>query len=86
MEELMTALKGQLIEQLNLEDFTVEDIGDDQPLFGGELDLDSIDALEIIVLLEREHGVKIENPKEGRKVFESVRTLAAFITEQQKAK
>lgn len=85
MEELMTALKGQLIEQLNLEDVTVEEIGNDDPLFGGELELDSIDALEIIVLLEREYGVKIENPKEGRKVFESIRTLATFVTEQQNA-
>ncbi len=80
----MTALKGQLIEQLNLEDVTVEEIGNDDPLFGGELELDSIDALEIIVLLEREHGVKIENPKEGKKVFESIRTLATFITEHNK--
>lgn len=81
----MTTLKGQLIEQLNLEDVTVEEIGNDDPLFGGELELDSIDALEIIVLLEREYGVKIENPKEGKKVFESVRTLATFITEHQNA-
>lgn len=85
MEDLMTSLKGQLIEQLNLEDVEIADIGNDEQLFGGDLDLDSIDALEIIVLLEREYGLKVENPKEGRKIFESIRTLAEFITENQKS-
>lgn len=85
MEDLMTSLKGQLIEQLNLEDVEIADIGNDEQLFGGDLDLDSIDALEIIVLLEREYGLKVENPKEGRKIFESIRTLAEFINENQKS-
>lgn len=79
MEELITNLKVQLIDQLNLEDLTPADIGDDDMLFGEELGLDSIDALEIIVLLEKEYGVKIESQEEGKKVFHSVRTIAEFI-------
>ena len=79
MEELITNLKVQLICQLNLEDLTPADIGDDDMLFGEELGLDSIDALEIIVLLEKEYGVKIESQEEGKKVFHSVRTIAEFI-------
>ncbi len=83
MEDLMTTLKGQIIEQLNLEDVAVADIGNDDLLFGGELDLDSIDALELIVLLEKQHGVKVENPKEGKEIFKSIRTLAEFISKHQ---
>ena len=79
MEELIATLKVQLIEQLNLEDLTPADIGDDEILFGEELGLDSIDALEIIVLLEKEYGVKIESQEEGKKVFHSVRSIAEFI-------
>ena len=64
--ELMDEVKGKLIEELNLEEITPEDIDDEAPLFGDEgLGLDSIDALEIILILEREYGIKIENP--GRK-------------------
>lgn len=84
MEELIAKLKVQIIEQLNLEDMEPEDIETDEPLFGTGLGLDSIDALELIVLLEKEYGIKIQNPKDGQKVFYSVRTLAKFITENQK--
>ena len=84
-KELIEELKVQLIEQLNLEDLEVADIGDDTMLFGDELGLDSIDALEIIVLLEKDYGVKIENQEEGQKVFKSVRSIAQFILENQTA-
>lgn len=79
MENLTEKLKVQLIEQLNLEDLTIEEIGDETPLFGEELGLDSIDALEIIVLLEKEYGLKIESQEEGKKVFQSVKSIAEFI-------
>ncbi len=84
MEELIEKLKVQLIEQLNLEDMEPEDIDANEPLFGTGLGLDSIDALELIVLLEKEYGIKIQNPKDGQKVFFSLKTMAEFIKENQK--
>jgi acyl carrier protein len=84
MDQLIEQLKVQLIKQLNLEDMEPGDIDPDEPLFGEGLGLDSIDALELIVLLEKEYGIKIENPKDGQKVFFSLRTMAEFITEHQK--
>lgn len=81
MEQLMQELKEALIESLNLEDITPEEIENDAPLFGDEgLGLDSIDALEIILVLERNYGIRIANPAEGKSIFYSVRTLAEFIT------
>ncbi len=80
MSELKEQLKKQLIEQLNLEDFEVADIADDDLLFGDEgLALDSIDALEIIVLLEKEYGLKIDDPKNGKDIMKSVQSLADYI-------
>ena len=80
MENLESKLKTQLIEALNLEDMTPEDIDTEAPLFGDEgLGLDSIDALEIILLLDKEYGLKLANPAEGKKVFYSVRTMADYI-------
>jgi acyl carrier protein len=84
MQELTEKLKKEIIEVLNLEDVKPEDIDVDAPLFGDGLGLDSIDALELIVLLEKNYGIKIEDPKEGRKIFTSVRTMADFILEHQK--
>ncbi|MBR6686058.1 MAG: acyl carrier protein [Paludibacteraceae bacterium] len=81
MEELELKLKEQIIEALNLEEMTAEDIESDAPLFGDGLGLDSIDVLEIILLLEREYGIKMENPKESKQHFYSVKTLAKFISE-----
>ncbi|WP_294556271.1 phosphopantetheine-binding protein [uncultured Bacteroides sp.] len=84
--ELMDEVKGKLIEELNLEEITPKDIDDEIPLFGDEgLGLDSIDALEIILILEREYGIKIENPAEGKQIFYSVRTLTDFIIANRKA-
>jgi acyl carrier protein len=80
MEELLEKLKLQLIEALNLEEIKPEDIDPDAPLFGDEgLGLDSIDALEIILLLDKEYGIKLKNPAEGKHVFKSVRTIAECI-------
>jgi acyl carrier protein len=83
MEKLMADLKKQIIEQLNLKDLKPEDIGDDQPLFVEGLGLDSIDALELIVLLQQEYKIKLANADEGQTVFRSVRTMAQYITEHQ---
>ena len=80
MEKLMADLKGQIIQQLNLKHLKPEDIGDDQPLFIEGLGLDSIDALELIVLLQQEYNIKLANAEDGPKVFQSVRTMAEYIT------
>ena len=79
MSELKIKIKEKLIEHLNLEGFKAEDIKDDTPLFGDGLGLDSIDALEIIVMLDRNFNIKISNPEEGAKVFQSVNTIDEYI-------
>lgn len=85
MEELIEKLKAQLIEALNLEEVKPEDIDPKAPLFGDEgLGLDSIDALEIILLLDKEYGIKLKNPAEGKHVFHSVKTMADYITANRK--
>ena len=83
MEDLKLKLKQQIIEALNLEGMKPEEIADDEPLFGEGLGLDSIDALELIVLLEKNYNIRIEDPKDGRKIFESINTMAAFIESKQ---
>ena len=80
--ELVTKLKAQIIEQLNLMEMKPEDIGDDAQLFGEEIGLDSIDSFELIVLLEREYGVKITDPKEGRQILATVSSMADYILEK----
>lgn len=79
MEDLKTTLKQQIIESLNLQGMKPEDIDDNAPLFGDGLGLDSIDSLELMVLLERNYGIKIEDAREGRKVLGSVQTMADYI-------
>lgn len=80
METLKEELKGLLIEQLNLEDKTPADIKNDAPLFGEEgLGLDSIDALELIVLLDKNYQIKLTNPEEGKTVFFSINSMADYI-------
>ena len=81
MEELKQELKAKIIEQLNLEDLSVEDINDNDPLFGDGLGLDSIDALELIVMLDKDYGIKLSDPKEGKAIFESVEVMAKYISE-----
>jgi acyl carrier protein len=84
MDELIEKLKQEVIQQLNLEEISAEDIDPEAPLFGEGLGLDSIDALELIVLLEKNYGIKIEDPKDGKKIFFSIRTMAEYITEHKK--
>lgn len=85
MNELIERLKDQIIEQLNLEDVSKEDIGTEDPLFDEGLGLDSIDALELIVLIEKEYGIKIQDPEKGREILHSVKTMAEFIEKNRKA-
>ena len=80
MEELVSNLKSQIIECLNLEDVKPEDIGTSDPLFGDGLGLDSIDALELIVLLDQEYGIAVADPEKGKEIFESIQSLANYIT------
>ncbi|MFA7274764.1 MAG: phosphopantetheine-binding protein [Crocinitomicaceae bacterium] len=85
MSSLKEKLKVQIIEQLNLEDLTPADIVEDAPLFGENgLGLDSIDALEFIVLLDSQYGIKIEDPNGAREIFHSLNSLADFIEKNQK--
>lgn len=77
--ELRRKLKELLIERLKFEDMTPDDIGDDEPLFAGGLGLDSIDALEIVVMLESEFGIKVKNEPTARESFRSISTLAGFV-------
>lgn len=83
MSDLKENLKVQIIEQLNLEDVSPADIKNDAPLFGDGLGLDSIDALEFIVLLEQNYGIKIADPSEGKEIFYSIDSLAAYIEKHQ---
>jgi len=83
--ELKEQLKVQIIKFLNLISVKPEDIKDDEPLFGEGLGLDSIDSIELIVLLGREYGISIQDPKEGRKVLVDINTMAAYI-EQHRTK
>jgi acyl carrier protein len=83
--ELKQVLKKQIIEFLNLTSLKPEDIKDDEPLFGEGLGLDSIDSLELIVLLNREYGILIKDPKEGRRVLVDVNTMVDYI-EQNRTK
>lgn len=84
-EDLKLKLKHLIVETLNLEDTEPTDIPDDEPLFGSGLDLDSIDALELVLRLEKEYGIKIESSEESRQALRSVSTLAAYIQEHGKA-
>lgn len=84
MDNLIEELKGKIIEALNLEDMTPADIDTEAPLFGEGLGLDSIDALELIVLLEREYGIKLSNPAEGKKIFGSVASIADYVSKNRK--
>jgi acyl carrier protein len=79
MTDLRRKLKELLIERLKFEDMTPEDIGDNEPLFNGGLGLDSIDALEIVVMLESEFGIKVKNESSAREHFSSVAALADFV-------
>lgn len=80
METLKEDLKKHIIEQLNLEDLQVSDIDDDALLFSSDgIGLDSIDALELIVLMEKYYGIQVTNPDEGKVAFLSINTMADYI-------
>ncbi|HXB42813.1 MAG TPA: phosphopantetheine-binding protein [Puia sp.] len=83
MDTLIADLKRQIVDQLNLVDIKPEDIGDDQPLFIEGLGLDSIDALELIVLLQQHYKIKLANAEDGPKVFYTVKTMADYIRANQ---
>ena len=80
-EKLILQLKRLIIERLKLEEVSPEDIGTDDPLFGEGLGLDSIDALELVLGLEKEYGVIIPDAEVGQKVFQSVRTIAQYVVD-----
>ncbi len=82
MNDLRRKLKELLIERLKFEDMTPDDIGDDDPLFAGGLGLDSIDALEIVVMLESEFGIRIKNETSARDNFRTVAALADFVEQR----
>lgn len=84
MEQLIQELKEHLIEELNLEEITADEIDTEAPLFGTGLGLDSIDALEIILILEKYYGIKLKNSIEAKPIFYSVRTLAEYIQQNRK--
>lgn len=84
MEALINELKENIIAVLNLEGMKPEDIDNDSPLFGDGLGLDSIDALELIVLMEKNYGIKLEDPAKGREIFKSISTMASFIQTNRK--
>ena len=80
--DLRRKLKELLIERLKFEDMTPDDIPDEEPLFAGGLGLDSIDALEIVVMLESEFGIKVKNESSARESFRSIASLAAFVEQK----
>ncbi len=85
MNELILELKEEIIKVLNLEDITPEDIDPKAPLFGaGGLGLDSIDALELIVLLEKRYGIRLASAAEGKTIFTSVENIAKYVSENRK--
>ncbi|MBP5367119.1 MAG: acyl carrier protein [Bacteroidales bacterium] len=79
MDSLISELKSRIIEALNLEDLHVEDIDTNAPLFGEGLGLDSIDALELIVMMEKFYGIKLADASQGKAIFRSIATMADYI-------
>lgn len=84
---LIAEIKVKIIQTLGLIDVKPEDIKDDAQLVGGDTGIDSIDVLELVMMIEKDYGVKIESKELGAKVFASVRALSTYIFEnrQQKA-
>ena len=83
-EQLVKELKEEIIEALNLEEITPEDIDQTAPLFKDGLGLDSIDALEIILILDKKYGIKLANPAQSKEIFYSIDTLVEYIEQNRK--
>ena len=81
LSDLKQELKRLMVESLSLEDVTPEEIGDDTPLFGEGLGLDSLDGVEIVVMLQRHYGLDVKDMQKGREIFQSINTLAAYVRE-----
>ena len=80
MDTLIAELKQKVVEALNLEELSAEEINENTPLFGADgLGLDSIDALELIVLLDKEYGIRLSDPKQGKEIFYSKATMSEYI-------
>jgi acyl carrier protein len=79
MEKLLAELKSMLVEILDMPDITAEDIKPDEPLVGGDLGIDSIDILEMVMTIEKNYGVTIDSKELGEKVFATLRTLAEYV-------
>lgn len=84
-EELIEQLKVQIIESVSLDDLTPDDIDPDAPLFAEGLGLDSIDAIELVVLLDKKYGVKVEDTKQRKDALRSIRTMAKLILDNKKS-
>ncbi len=84
LAQIKKDLKEMLVRDLGLEDVRPEDIKDDEPLFGEGLGLDSLDAVEIVVLLQRNFGLEVKNMEQGREIFRSINVLADFVAEHRK--
>ena len=76
--------RSYALERLNLEEMTPDDIDENDALFGEGLGLDSIDALELIVLLEKKYGIKLASPAAGKEIFKSVATIADYVSKNRK--
>jgi len=81
MDELIAELKEHIVNDLEIEDIQPSEVGDDEPLFAEGLGLDSIDGVELVVLLERHYGIRLTDMEVAKSAFTSVRTLAAFVQE-----
>ena len=84
--ELKSELKKLIVETLNLEDVSPEEIGDDEPLFGSGLELDSIDGLELVLQLEKNYGIKIGSSEASRDALQSISVLADYIARETQSK
>lgn len=81
MEQLISELKVKIVDLLDLTNIQPEDIDADSPLIGGKLELDSIDVLEMVIMIEKDYGVRIENRELGEKVFANLAAMAAYIAD-----
>ena len=84
MEELLAELKDKIIATLDLIDVTPKDFMENDPLVGGKLGLDSIDVLELAMMIDKDYGIKIDNKELGQKVFATLKTLAEYIHKNRK--